>query len=85
MANSDFRGALDAFLASNAFEEVVQDDLSELPFIQRVVELHRDGRFTVYSQRGDAAVSPDTLVLGIPQGSTDMVRAALEREFASAN
>jgi len=85
MANSDFRAALDAFLASNNFEDVVQDDLAELPFIQRVVELYRDGRFTVFSQRGDAVTSDDTLVLGIPLGAKDAVRSTLEREFAGAD
>jgi len=84
MAANDFRGALDAFLASEQFEEVVRDDLSELPFIQRVVELHRDGRFTVFSQRADAASSANTLVLGIPLGSEDVVRSGLEQQFAAA-
>ncbi|HVC80652.1 MAG TPA: hypothetical protein VNL35_09175 [Chloroflexota bacterium] len=84
MPNSDFRGALDAFLASSDFEDVVQDDLAELPFIQRVVELHRDGHFTVFSQRGDAITSADTLVLGIPLGTKDAVRSALEHEFTAS-
>ena len=85
MANNDFRGALDAFLASSDFEDVIQDDLAELPFVQRVVELRRDGRFTVFSQLGDAIISDDTLVLGIPLGSKDVVRSTLEREFAGAD
>ncbi|HXT35068.1 MAG TPA: hypothetical protein VN837_05785 [Chloroflexota bacterium] len=85
MPTSDFRAALDAFLASSDFEDVVRDNLSELPFIQRVVELHRDGRFTVFSQRGDALTSADSLVLGIPLGTKEAVRSTLERELTGTD
>jgi hypothetical protein len=82
MQDDEFRSALDAFLASQAFEEVVRDNLGQVPFVQRVVELHRDGRFTIYSQYADAVAAPDTLILGIPLGEPDAVRKALREEFA---
>jgi hypothetical protein len=79
---SGFQGALHTFLASGEFEDVVQDDRAQLPVVPRVVELHRDGTFTVYSRREDATSSPDTVILEIPpRGTAEEVRARLHREL----
>jgi hypothetical protein len=79
---SGFLGALDNFLASGEFEHVVRDDLAELPVVTHVVELHRDGTFTVYSRREDATPGPDTVILEIPpRGTPEQVRAQLHREL----
>ncbi|MDB5077396.1 MAG: hypothetical protein JWO42_3575 [Chloroflexi bacterium] len=79
----DFQHALDAFLASEDFENVVNDDVAQLPVVQHVVELRRTGTYTVYSRREDALRSPDVLVLEIPLGSPDHVRDALRRALGS--
>ncbi len=84
MHESGFKRALDTFLASEEFEDVVHDDLAQLPVVPRVVELHRDGTFTVYSRSADALHSPDTVVLEIPPiGNPDQVREHLRRAFSS--
>jgi hypothetical protein len=80
---SDFLGSLDRFLASGAFVDVVSDDRAQLPVTQHVVELHRDGSFTIYSRREDALHTPDTIILDIPpNGSPDEVRELLRRELS---
>jgi len=80
VATDDFEQALEAFLASSEFANVVYDDLGQLPIVPRVVELHRDGTFTVYSRREDARAS-DTLVAEIPFGTPDQVRESMRRAF----
>ena len=81
--HSGFLGALDTFLLSDTFRDVVYDDRAQLPVVAHVVELHRDGTYTVYSRREDALPSPDTVILEIPAyGTPDQVRARLHRELA---
>jgi hypothetical protein len=80
MATGDFERALEAFLASSEFANVVYDDLAQLPVVPRVVELYRDGTFTVYSRREDAR-APDAVVVEIPFGTPDQVRERMRRAF----
>jgi hypothetical protein len=78
--NTDFLLALEAFLNSQEFEDVVHDDRAQLPVVPRVVELHRNGTYTVYSKREDAVFTPDTVVVEIPPlGTPDEVRARMRR------
>jgi hypothetical protein len=80
--STDFRKTLEAFLASDAFSTVVHDDMGQLPVVPRVVALHRDGRYTVYSRRDEAEAAPDALVLEIPpHGDIAAVRDALRRSL----
>jgi hypothetical protein len=74
---------LEKFLASQDFENVVRDDLAQLPVVQRVVELHRTGTYTVYSRHRDVSGMPDALVLEIPLGDPEQVREALRRALDS--
>lgn len=82
-ASNPFLGALETFLASEAFENVVYDHLARFTIIPPVVELHRNGAFTVYSRREDATFSPDTVVVEIPFGEIAEVRERLRRAFDS--
>ena len=80
-----FQQALEGFLASHTFANVVRDDTAEDPFTHRVVELHPDGTFTVYSQRRDAVASDDNVILDIPShGTMEEVANALRGELARA-
>lgn len=80
-----FQQALEGFLASHTFANIVRDDRAEDPFTHRVVELHRDGTFTVYSQRRDALASDDNVILDIPpHGSIEEVANTLRAELARA-
>jgi hypothetical protein len=83
MEKRDFHQALERFLASQDFENVVRDDLAQLPVVQHVVELHRSGAYTVYSRRKDVLPMPDTLVLDIPLGKPEQVAEALRRALDS--
>jgi len=80
-----FQRALEGFLASDTFVNIVRDDTAEIPFVQRVVELHRDGTFTVYSKRHDAPASGANVILDIPShGTMAEVANALRAELARA-
>jgi hypothetical protein len=80
IAAGGFEQALEAFLASSEFANVVYDDLAQLPVVPREVELHRDGTFTVFSRREDARAS-DAVVVEIPFGTPDQVRERMRRAF----
>ena len=61
-----FLSALEAFLASEEFENVVHDDFARFPVFPRVVQLYGEGTFTVFSRREDDSLSPDAVVVENP-------------------
>ena len=82
--STGFRQALEAFLASDDFTSVVQDNRGQIPVVPRVVALHRDGRYTVYSRRDDAESGEDTLILEIPpHGDDAAIQDAMRRALTA--
>jgi len=78
--STGFRQSLEAFVASEDFSSVVRDDRGQVPVVPRVVALHRDGRYTVYSRRDEAETAEGTLVLEIPPyGDDAAIRDAIRR------